>query len=61
MKVERFRLGFERTLQITGLVAAAFVIAGILDSYIAPPRLPTEPGVLAVATTASLLTLKTAS
>jgi hypothetical protein len=58
MTLANFRFGFERTAQITGLVAVAFVLNGILQSTFVAPPLPDPPAATDVAWTATLLTLR---
>jgi membrane protease YdiL (CAAX protease family) len=60
MKIPELRFGFERTIEITGLVAVAFVISGILGSFFVAPPLPPQPLASEVTWTTILLTLKNA-
>jgi hypothetical protein len=58
MNISSLRFGFERTAQITGLVAVAFVLSGILQSTFVAPPLPDPPAAADVAWSAALLTLR---
>jgi membrane protease YdiL (CAAX protease family) len=58
MTISEIRFGFERTAQITGLVAVAFVLSGILESLFVAPPLPSQPVAWDEAWTTALFTLK---
>jgi Type II CAAX prenyl endopeptidase Rce1-like len=58
MTIPELRFGFERTAQITGLVAVAFVISGILASLFVAPPLSPQPTSADVAWTTLLLTFR---
>jgi membrane protease YdiL (CAAX protease family) len=58
MTISEIRFGFERTTQLLGLVAVAFVISGVLGSMFVAPPLPSQPLASDVAWTTTLFTFK---